>query len=161
MGSGKTRIGKRVAKLLGVPFIDTDKAIVTEHGPITQIFADHGEGRFRELERAAVADALSQRAVVSLGGGAVIDPETQRDLRLHTVVELTVTADAVLARMDTSKRPLLADGPEAWQRIYDERREIYATLATMTFDTSTGPITRIAQNIAEWARGSDKENIND
>jgi len=161
MGSGKTRIGKRVAKLLGVPFIDTDKAIVAEHGPITQIFADHGEARFRELERAAVADALSQRAVVSLGGGAVIDPETQRDLRLHTVVELTVTADAVLARMDTSKRPLLADGPEAWQRIYDERREIYAMLATMTFDTSTGPITRIAQNIAEWARGSDKENIND
>ncbi|MET1043610.1 MAG: shikimate kinase, partial [Microbacteriaceae bacterium] len=71
-GSGKTKIGKRVARLLGVPFIDTDKRIAAVHGEITGIFEKHGEAHFRELEHQAVLDALSQEAIVSLGGGAVI-----------------------------------------------------------------------------------------
>ncbi|PFG31309.1 shikimate kinase [Paramicrobacterium agarici] len=152
MGSGKTRIGRRVAKALGERFIDTDKSIVTEHGPISAIFEEHGEEYFRGLERRAVAEALTAKAVISLGGGAVVDVETQRLLEGHTVIELTVTAEAVLARMDTSKRPLLKNGPEAWERIYDERRAVYARLATATFDTSSGPISRIADDIVAWVR---------
>lgn len=157
MGSGKTRIGRRVAKRLGVPFIDTDKRIVAEHGAITGIFETQGEAHFRELERAAVAEALSEEAVVSLGGGAVLDRLTQESLSAHRVVFLTVDASAVLSRMDTSKRPLLRDGPEAWERIFAERRSIYERLATVTFDTSTRPITRIAEEIAAWARGANME----
>ncbi len=151
MGSGKTRIGRRVARALGIRFIDTDSVIAAEHGAITHIFETLGEAQFRALERTAVADALRESAVVSLGGGAVIDPESQRLLESHTVVELTVTARAVLNRMNTAKRPLLKDGPDAWQRIYDERRPIYSRLAAVSFDTSTGPISRIADEIAAWA----------
>ena len=69
MGAGKTRVGKRVARLLDVGFTDTDKVIVAEHGPIADLFAEHGEPYFRRLERAAVVAALETDHVVSLGGG--------------------------------------------------------------------------------------------
>lgn len=153
MGAGKTKIGRRVARSLSVPFIDTDKRIVADHGPITEIFASHGEPEFRRLERIAVADALKEPAVVSLGGGAVIDPDTQRDLDGLTVVLLTVTAEAVAARIRTDKRPLLKDGTGDWQRIYEDRRPTYERLATITFDTSREPIENIADRIADWAKG--------
>lgn len=153
MGAGKTKIGKRVARALDVPFIDTDKVIVADHGPITEIFETQGEPAFRALERNAVATALKETAVISLGGGAVLDPDTQRDLDGLTVVLLTVTAEAVAARIRTDKRPLLKNGTGDWQRIYDERRAIYERLATITYDTSSEPIEDIADRIAAWAEG--------
>jgi shikimate kinase len=153
MGAGKTKVGRRVARSLDVPFIDTDKRIVADHGAITDIFADRGEPAFREMERDAVTAALAEPAVVSLGGGAVLHPDTQRDLAGHTVVLLTVTANAVAARIRTDKRPLLKNGTGDWQRIYDERRPIYERLATISVDTSSEPIERIAERIADWARG--------
>ncbi|MCP2030835.1 shikimate kinase [Okibacterium sp. HSC-33S16] len=153
MGAGKTRIGRRVAKALDVPFLDTDKLIVAEHGPISDIFETQGESAFRELEKEAVAAALSEQAVVSLGGGAVLHPETRGALAGKTVVLLTVSAEAVAARINTSKRPLLKNGTGEWQRIYDERRDVYDALATTRFDTSSEPIERIAENIATWAKG--------
>ncbi|RLQ86537.1 shikimate kinase [Mycetocola zhadangensis] len=153
MGAGKTRIGRRVAKALDVRFLDTDKMVVAEHGQIAEIFETRGEAAFRDLERDAVAEALSERAVVSLGGGAVLHEDTQRALAHTTVVFLTVTAEAVAARINTSKRPLLKNGTGDWQRIYDERRTLYESLAVATFDTSNEPIERIAANIAIWAKG--------
>jgi len=74
MGAGKTSIGRRVSKALGIDFIDTDAAVRREHGPIEQIFQTHGEAAFRAWERAAVREALGRGdVVVSLGGGAVLD----------------------------------------------------------------------------------------
>jgi shikimate kinase len=153
MASGKSKIGRRVARSLRVPFIDTDKDIVAGHGPIAEIFAQHGEGHFRVLERDAVADALRrQRVIVSLGGGAVLDPATRADLRQATVISLSTTAEAVRNRTNNAKRPLLAAGPDAWQRIYDERRPIYEALASISFDTSTRPVDAIAADIVKWVR---------
>jgi shikimate kinase len=153
MASGKSKIGRRVARTLRVAFIDTDTEIEAAHGPITEIFAQHGEGYFRALERAAVAQALlQQRAVVSLGGGAVLDPDTRADLGRATVVSLSTTADAVRKRTKNAKRPLLAAGPDAWQRIYDERRPLYEALASIHFDTSTRPVDAIAADIVKWVR---------
>lgn len=153
MASGKSKIGRRVARSLRVPFIDTDTDIEAEHGPITEIFARHGEPHFRALERAAVAHALQQqRAVVSLGGGAVLDPATQADLRRATVISLSTTADAVRKRTKNAKRPLLAAGPDAWQQIYDERRPLYEALASIHFDTSTRPVDAIAADIVKWVK---------
>ena len=153
MASGKSKIGRRVARTLRVPFIDTDKDIVAAHGPITEIFARHGEEHFRALERAAVAAALQrERAIVSLGGGAVLDPATRADLRRATVISLTTTAEAVRNRTKNAKRPLLAAGPDAWQRIYDERRPLYEALASIHFDTSTRPVDAIAADIVKWVR---------
>jgi shikimate kinase len=153
MASGKSKIGRRVARTLRVPFIDTDKDVVAGHGPITEIFAEHGEEHFRLLERAAVAAALQRgRVIVSLGGGAVLDPATRADLRGTTVISLSTTAEAVRNRTRNAKRPLLAAGPDAWQRIYDERRPLYDALASITFDTSTRPVDAIAADIVKWVQ---------
>ncbi|MET1019670.1 MAG: shikimate kinase [Microterricola sp.] len=160
MAAGKSKIGRLVARRLVVPFIDTDKVIAATHGPIPEIFAVQGEAAFRAFERDAVADALRGDAVVSLGGGAVLHPETRLALAEHTVVLLTVTRDAVAKRLVGSGRPLLgsagenseADAVERWAAIADARMPIYEALATETFDTSARPITQIADDIVTWAR---------
>jgi shikimate kinase len=149
-GAGKTRLGKRIARLLRIPFIDTDKRIVAVHGPISQIFEEHGEAYFRGLEREVVAEALREVAVVALGGGAVLDPHTAAQLAGARVVQLTVSAEAVGERIGGNKRPLLKDGIEAWVRLVDSRRETYERLATRTWDTSTVPLDNLAAEIADW-----------
>ncbi len=149
-GAGKTRTGKRLAKLLGVPLIDTDKLIVAEHGSIAGIFAEHGEAHFRALERAAVGRALTERTVVTLGAGAVVDPATQSDLAGHRVVQLTVSPAAVESRIAGGKRPLLAGGIGAWQALVTARQPIYDRLSQLSVDTSQQPLDRVAQQIADW-----------
>lgn len=149
-GSGKTKVGKRVARLLDVPFIDTDKRIVTEHGPIADIFERHGEPYFRRLERETIVAALGERAVLSLGGGAVIDADTRADLAVRRVVRLTVTADAVASRITGGKRPLLGAGVEAWKSLVESRQPFYEAVTTRAWDTSLRPIDLIAEEIASW-----------
>jgi len=150
MGSGKTRLGKRVARRLGTTFIDTDRLIVDEHGPIADLFDAHGEPHFRSLERIAVARALAEDAVVSLGGGAVLDAETRTLLADSPVVLLTVTPEAVAARLEDGRRPLVRGGIEDWARIYEERRDIYESLADVTIDTSHRPMDHIADEVVAW-----------
>ena len=154
MGAGKTSVGRRVARRLHVGFIDTDKRIVAQHGPIPTIFAEHGEAHFRELERAAVAAALSDGGVISLGGGAVTDAGTRELLRQYPVVFLTVSADAVADRLRGGNRPLLAgeDPVDRWVRILDERQGWYNEVASTTFDTSRRPMQKIADEIVAWRR---------
>ncbi|MGE3193909.1 MAG: shikimate kinase [Microbacteriaceae bacterium] len=151
MGAGKTKVGRRVARLLGREFTDTDKMVVAEHGPIATIFAEHGEPYFRRLEREAVARALSTDDVVSLGGGAVLDASTRSDLAAHRVVYLTVSARAVEGRLGEGKRPLIRNGVSDWQRIFDERRALYEEVADLEIDTSHRPFDGIAEEVAAWA----------
>lgn len=154
-GAGKTRTGKRLARLLTVPFIDTDKRIVERHGTIADIFEEHGESHFRSLEREIVAEALQEQAVVTLGGGAVLDPRTQADLVRFRVVQLSVTAAAVEARISGGKRPLLAGGISAWQALVTSRQPLYDRLSQLTIDTSSQPLDRVAQHIAHWLERQD------
>lgn len=159
MGAGKTSVGRRVARELGVAFTDTDKLIAGHHGPIPEIFAQHGEAGFRAFERAAVADALDRGGVVALGGGAVLDADTQADLAGHRVVLLTVSPHIVASRIRGGDRPLLTgeDTVARWERIYAERRGVYEHLADVTFDTSTGPLAAVVARIVEWARAASTE----
>lgn len=152
-GAGKSRLGKRVARLLGVPFADSDRMIVAEHGPIPQIFADFGEPHFRALERATVHRALQGEGVLSLGGGAVLDPDTQGELADHRVVLLTITPEAVARRLagDTD-RPLVRNGVQDWVALNAPRWEIYERLADVTFDTSHRPNDQIAKEVAAWLK---------
>lgn len=153
MASGKSKIGRRVAHDLGVDSIDTDKTIVAEFGSIADIFATQGEKAFRDIERDHVVRALGMPAIVSLGGGAVLDADTQHDLERLPVVYLTVTPEAVEPRINNDKRPLLAEnGLERWKEIFAERRPIYERLASITIDTSSGRLDDMAANIAEWVR---------
>ncbi|MGL4339719.1 MAG: shikimate kinase [Rhodoglobus sp.] len=154
-GAGKTRTGKRVARSLAVPFVDTDQLIVERYGPIADIFARHGESFFRRTEREVVGEALSREAVVTLGGGAVLDPATQADLSRCPVVQLTVSAEAVEARISGGKRPLLVGGIDAWRSLVAERQPIYDRLSQLTLDTSQQSLDRVAQQIATWLEGQD------
>lgn len=156
-GAGKTRTGRRVAKALGIPFIDTDKRIVAEHGPIADIFEQYGEPYFRTIERDVVADALLEDAVVALGGGAVLDQRTQELLRTERVVQLTVAPEAVSERIADGKRPLLKDGIGTWLALVDARRPVYDRLAHFTVDTSNRPLTGVAHEITEWLRRVDSD----
>ena len=93
--------------------------------------------------------ALGERAVVALGGGAIIDPVTQGDLLAHRVALITVSPDAVAARILGTGRPLIT-GIDTWSELVASRREIYERLATRTWDTSHRPIDQIAAEIASW-----------
>jgi shikimate kinase len=151
MAAGKTKIGKRVAKILGAQRYDTDKVFVAQHGEISAFFAEHGESAFRAIEAALVRETTANPAVVSLGGGAVLDPASQAVLAELPVVYLTVSREAVASRLGEGKRPLVADeGVVAWERIFEARRPIYERLATRTYDTSHGNLDEIAEDIAAW-----------
>lgn len=154
MGAGKTSIGKKAARALGVPFFDTDIAIVRAHGPIEKLFVEHGEARFRTLEREAVREGLARGGIVSLGGGAVLHPDTRADLAEHRVILLTVAPNVVAGRVRDSARPLLqgSDAMARWSAILEERMPVYRSLADATFDTSSGPLQHIVDAIVEWIR---------
>jgi len=163
MGAGKTSVGRRVAKALGRSFYDSDVAVVRAHGPIEDIFRAEGEAHFRALERVAVEEGLRAGGVIALGGGAILDENTQRDLANHHVALLTVSARTIESRIRGTKRPLLQgdDAIAEWQRVYDRRRAIYEHLADATFDTSSGPLQAIVDAIIAWAEEdnhADKEN---
>jgi shikimate kinase len=151
--AGKSRVGKRLGRILNAPVIDTDKQIAAVHGPIPEIFAEQGEAAFRALEAEAVADALQQPgAIVALGGGAVMTPSVAAALEGRPVVLLTITPDAAAERLDPDTRPLVRDGIGAWVELVARRMPTYTTLAAATWDTSSRPIDHIADEIAEWAR---------
>ncbi|HAN25133.1 MAG: shikimate kinase [Microbacterium sp.] len=159
MGAGKTSVGRRVARALKRPFLDTDKIITRDHGPIPAYFEAHGEAAFRAIERVAVAEALTTGGVIALGGGAVLHEETRADLARHRVVLLTVAPHIVASRIVGDDRPLLAgDDPIArWNRIYDERRALYERVADLTLDTSHGPLSDVVERIVAWDRARQTE----
>ena len=151
MGAGKTSIGKKLSRRLGVPFVDSDRLVVRRHGPIADLFDRHGEAHFRALEHEAVLEALTGDGVVSLGGGAVLDERTRASLSGLPVVLLTVTAEAVESRLAGSTRPLLERGGiEAWRAIAAERDPVYRALASAVFDTSHRPVSTVVDDIETW-----------
>lgn len=159
-GSGKTTVGRALAALMGVELRDTDEAIEGHQGKsISDIFMDDGEPRFRELERAEVAASLaSHTGVLSLGGGAVMDPATAASLTGHRVAFLDVgIADAAKRVGFDRSRPLLAVNPRAqWVRMMDARRPTYEHLATFTVHTAGRAPQDIAEEIERWLGVADE-----
>ena len=148
MGAGKSRVGHRLAASAGAPFIDTDQRIVERYGPIDEIFEREGEEYFRLIEREVVAEALHEEAVISLGGGAVLHPDTRADLADLQVVWLRVSPEAVAPRLAGGNRPLIAEGGiGAWTAILEQREPIYAELADLDIDTSRRSVARIVDDI--------------
>jgi shikimate kinase len=148
MGAGKSRVGHRLAASAGAPFIDTDQRIVERYGPIDEIFEREGEEYFRIIEREVVAEALHEEAMISLGGGAVLHPDTRADLADLQVVLLRVTPEAVAPRLSGGNRPLIAEGGiGAWTAIFEQREPIYAELADLDIDTSRRSVARIVDDI--------------
>jgi shikimate kinase len=125
---------------------DTDTDVEAAAGkPISDIFIDDGEPRFRELERAAVTTALREHdGVLALGGGAVLDPVTQEALEAYrasggVVVFLDVSLSQAAPRVGLNQaRPLLLGNPRAqWQALMNARRPVYEAVATLRVMTDT------------------------
>jgi len=151
MGSGKTTLGKRLAKELEVPFADTDKLVAKEHGSIVDIFAKYGEAHFRTLETSALIKALANGGVIATGGGIVLSEENRRLLSGYRTVFLDTSSEHVLGKLNLSKRPLLKDNPERWDAIYSERKVLYEQCATATVFTGGRSIKALISQLKQEA----------
>ncbi len=154
MAVGKTTVGRLLAARLNRPFLDLDQAMVEEKGiTVAQMFADHGEAWFRDLEATTLSSALSRTTptVISLGGGAVTTPLCCDLLKKHAfVVWLRASPATVLARIgDASTRPLLAKDPEGAVKALDSaRRDLYASVAHFAISVDRRTPRWVASSIA-------------
>ncbi|MFD1249097.1 shikimate kinase [Nocardioides ginsengisoli] len=151
MGAGKTTVGRLVAEAIGVGFVDSDQLIEDKVGKSVQdVFVEDGEQAFRALERETVAWALDNHdGVISLGGGAVLDPSTQALLAAHQVVFLRVGLSDAVKRVGLgSGRPLLLGNVRARvKQLLDERTPVYQGLARITVETDDRPPADVAAEI--------------
>ncbi|MBK5268268.1 MAG: shikimate kinase [Acidimicrobiia bacterium] len=157
MGTGKSTVGRLLAKLLDREWLDTDRMIESEHGPIPEIFAKQGEPYFRSLER-QVARELAERTnlVISTGGGMVLDREVLEILDpVCRIFSLVAAPENILSRIGrhvASQRPLLA-GDDTMSRIAEllaERSVGYASFEMIVTDGKTAfeVATDIARRLA-------------
>jgi shikimate kinase len=140
-GSGKSTIGRRLAKALNVTMLDTDVAIEQRTGRrIADIFATDGEKEFRRIEEEVVRAALAEHdGVVSLGGGAVTSPGVRAALAAHTVIFLEISAaEGVRRTGGNTVRPLLVgpDRAEKYRALMSQRVPLYRQVATIRVNTN-------------------------
>jgi shikimate kinase len=154
--AGKTSVGELLAKALGVPFADTDALVAKAAGkPVGDIFVDDGELVFRELERGAVARGLdvvkADGGVIALGSGAVLDPDVRRMLAGEVIVYLQAEFATVAKRTGMDRpRVVIPGNPRGMLRaMLEERRPVYAELATLTVSTDDMAPEEVAADLAK------------
>ncbi len=155
MGTGKSTVGRRLARDLELRFLDIDDLIEKEAGmPVREIFSTLGEPSFRRTESEVIEKLLKgsfgSGIVLSTGGGAVVDPVNRKRLRQWGVlVCLTASVDEILRRVgNRDDRPLLA-GPDrrgTVERLMAERSEAYSE-ADFTVDTTSARVEEVVDRI--------------
>lgn len=152
MGSGKTSTGKRVAEQLGLPFYDIDALIEQESGAtIPELFAQHGEPRFRELE-AQTLQKISQHlpAVIATGGGVVLSEINRARMRqTGWMVYLKASPETLWRRIQyTQNRPLLqTDAPQKTLEQIAQVREPFYQEADWIVETDALSPSQIAESV--------------
>jgi shikimate kinase len=150
MGSGKTAVGRQLAKALRLEFCDTDIEIQQRTGvDIPYIFEKEGERGFRSRERDVIAALTSRRGIVlATGGGAVLDAENRGRLAGHgVVVHLDTTIDEQLRRTRRNKhRPLLMvpEPRKVLEELRQARGPLYAEIADISIDTTGRKVRGVA-----------------
>lgn len=132
MGTGKTTIGRAIAKILGLEFLDTDKKIEEKAGLTTpEIFSQFGEKKFREVEAKIITELLNQdkKRVIATGGGAVVNTESLAYIKNKTLsVWLNTDLENLYKRVSKNKnRPLLqTENPKkTLKNLMDDRKHFY------------------------------------
>lgn len=153
-GAGKSTTGRRLAKILGVSFADTDDLVETATGrPVPTIFAESGEATFRAAEAEAIRTALTAfDGVLALGGGALTTPATREALVAAQVpvVLLRAPIKTLALRVgDGRTRPLLAEDPvDRLTALATEREPTYREVATFSIGTSKRTPGQVAAQVA-------------
>ncbi len=163
MGCGKSRIGRTLSDILQSPYVDSDEMIVEKAGmPITDIFNTHGEQHFRQLEKDVIrwiADHPGQ--IVSLGGGAIVDPDNWKTISDSGVtVNLSYPPEILYKRLaNKTDRPLL-DGTEGESRLerirelLEERKPLYKRADFILHFNKEVDAEQVASAIAGYIRGA-------
>ncbi len=156
-GSGKSTVGPELARRLDVPFVELDDEIERAAGKrVSEIFAEEGEARFRELEAAALVEASTRDpAVVSCGGGVVLEPANRVTLRATgTVVFLSVPLEVLRSRVvPAADRPLIHAEADL-ERLFREREPLYREFAAHVVDASGRPdevAESIRRELGRWS----------
>jgi shikimate kinase/3-dehydroquinate synthase len=162
MAAGKSTIGKKLARKLGVKFYDIDELIVDEHGPVSDIFYAQGEQQFRRYEYAAIERVVEsgEPGIIALGGGAVTYDDSLKLLKKRTYrVFVKVPPEQILGRLRRSKtvRPLIGATPSLAKikDLYNARmpRYSHSDYVVEADDMSTA---QVVDHIAQWLH---KKNI--
>lgn len=140
MGAGKTTVGKQLARLLSLSFVDLDAEIESRCGAdIEWIFDVEGEEGFRRRESSILCEvAARDRIVIATGGGVVLRPENRALLKKSgTVIYLSIPAEDLYQRtLRDTKRPLLQveDRRAVIERLIEEREPLYQEVADIIYD---------------------------
>ena len=140
-GSGKSTIGRRLAKVLGLELLDSDAEIERRTGrTVAEIFAADGESGFRRIEEEVIREALAEHdGILSLGGGAITTEGVRDALAGHTVVYLEISAaEGVRRTSGPAVRPLLAgpDRAEKYRELMSQRVPLYRQVGTIRINTN-------------------------
>jgi shikimate kinase len=150
MGSGKSTLGLLLARALSVEFVDLDRVIVRSAGKaIPQIFAEHGENHFRDLEYNALLQTLDggTPSVVACGGGTVVRPDNRTLLRDVTTVFLREDTEVLYQRTRGTERPLRAASLEEFELRYAERLPLYREVADIEVEADGRPPAKVAEEV--------------
>jgi shikimate kinase len=152
-GSGKSTIGRQLARRLGLPFFDSD-AVIEQRigGTIRAFFEEHGEDRFRDLEAEVIASLVDgETKVLSTGGGSVLRAPNRQLLHDRTqVVYLRSSPEEVFRRVRHDRnRPLLqVDDPlQKLRDLHAQRDPLYAETAHFTIDTGRPSVATLVNMI--------------
>ncbi len=155
MGAGKSAVGRQLAKLLHLSFVDSDDEIETRTGvDIPFIFEKEGEDGFRKREAKVIDDLSAMESVIlATGGGAVVDPQNRSRLGARGfVVYLYTTVDQQLARTQKGReRPMLANGDsrKILEDLMSARDPLYREIADLTVETDGRKVKAVASEILE------------
>ena len=153
-GAGKSTVGRLVARRLGVAFRDSDTLVREKTGrSIAEIFATAGEKEFRRIESQAIISALTDfSGILSLGGGAILNPDTRAALQGQRVFLIDAADQVLAARVQKSRtpRPIFTTNAEAeMQKLRRERMRYYRDLATCTFFSDSRPAAFVVEKVLE------------
>lgn len=155
MGAGKTTIGKQLAEILKLDFIDSDQELERRTGaPIDWIFDIEGEDGFRKREEDVIEELTqSQGIVLATGGGAIVSDKSRNFLAARgVVVYLETSIEQQLERTRRDKRrPLIQnDNPkEVLEQLMTERETLYTEIADLTVPTNISSVKSVAKQIVE------------